>query len=381
MKKLFTSEAVRRGHPDKLSDQISDNILDAYLSGDKNSRVAIEVMAHKEGILVSGEVTSKTNVDIKKIVLNTLNEIGYNDDKLLYNYKDLKVDVYLNKQSPDISQGVNKEELGAGDQGMMFGFATDETPEYMPLTLVLANKIVKRIDDLFYNKTLDYLRPDGKCQITLLYDDDKVISVDTIVVSVQTDEIDLEIIKKDLQELVINRVIPNNLLDQNTKVLINPTGKFVLGGPVADTGLTGRKIIVDTYGSHARHGGGAFSGKDYTKVDRSAAYYARYVCKNLVASGIIKKIELQVSYAIGYNKPISIYINTFNTSKISEENILKLISKYFDFSPSNIIKELDLKNTIYKDTTCYSHFGKPNLPWEKLDKVNILKEELNLFLN
>ena len=377
MKKLFTSEAVRRGHPDKLCDQISDNILDAYMKGDKNSRVAVEVMAHKEGILVSGEVTSKTNVDIRKIVLDTLNEIGYNDDKLLYNYKKLNVDIYLSKQSPNISQGVNKEEIGAGDQGMMFGFATDETPEYMPLSLVLANKIVKRVDDLFYNKTLDYLRPDGKCQVTLLYDDDKIISVDTIVISVQTDEIDLEILKRDLKELVIDYVIPSNLIDESTRILINPTGKFILGGPVADTGLTGRKIIVDTYGSHARHGGGAFSGKDYTKVDRSAAYYARYVCKNLVAANFAKKIELQVSYAIGYSKPISLYINTFNTNKISEENILNIINKYFDFSPSNIIKELDLKNVFYKDTTSYSHFGKNNLPWEKLDKVNILKEEFS----
>ena len=377
MKKLFTSESVRKGHPDKICDLISDSILDAYLKLDKESRVAVEAMAHKDGILVSGEITSKANVDIKEIVKNTLLEIGYNDDKLLYNANNLKIDIIKNIQSPDISQGVNKEEYGAGDQGIMFGFACDETDEYMPLALSLANKISKKLDELFLNKTLPYLRPDGKCQVTLEYEDDKVKRIDTIVISIQTDDIDLEIIKKDIKELVIDKVINEELLDENTRFLINPTGKFVIGGPVGDTGLTGRKIIVDTYGGASRHGGGAFSGKDYTKVDRSASYYARYVCKNLVASKIAKKIELQVSYAIGYNKPVSILINTFNTNIISEDKILELIHKYFDFSPSNIIKELDLKNVHYKNTTCYSHFGKSNLPWERLDKVKILKHDIN----
>jgi len=376
MKKLFTSESVRMGHPDKLCDLISDSILDAYLKEDKNSRVAVETMTFKTGILISGEITSNANIDIKKIVKDTLNKVGYNDDKLLYNLDNLDINVSISMQSPDISQGINKNILGAGDQGIMFGFATNETDEYLPLATILVNNISKEIDRLYQEKILDYLRPDGKCQITLEYDDYKVKRVDTIVISVQTDDISLEIIENDMKELVIKKIIPNNLIDENTNILINPTGKFVIGGPIGDTGLTGRKIIVDTYGGFANHGGGAFSGKDYTKVDRSAAYYARYVCKNLVASKIVKKIELQVAYAIGFSKEISLSINTFNTGIINDLEILNIINKHFDFSPSNIIKELDLKNVSYKDTTCYSHFGKPNLPWERLDKVTIIKNEI-----
>ena len=376
MKKLFTSESVRMGHPDKLCDLISDSILDDYLKIDQNSIVAVETMAFKTGILISGEVTSKANIDIKKIVIDTLNKVGYNDDKLLYNSNNLDINVSIYKQSTDISLVVNKKELGAGDKGIMFGYATDETDEYLPLATILVNNISKEIDRLYQEKILTYLRPDGKCQITLEYDEDKIIKVDTIVISVQTDDIGFEIIENDIKELVIKKVIPSNLIDEKTNILINPTGKFVIGGPIGDTGLTGRKIIIDTYGGFSKHGGGAFSGKDYTKVDRSAAYYARYVCKNIVASGLARKIELQVSYAIGISKEISLNINTFNTGTRSDEEILNIIKKHFDFSPSNIIEELNLKNVTYKDTTCYSHFGKPNLPWEKLDKVNILEKEI-----
>ena len=342
----------------------------------KNSRVAVEVMTFKTGILVSGEITSEKDINIEEIVKDTLNKVGYNDDKLLYNSNKLDIIVSISKQSPDISKGVNKEILGAGDQGIMFGYATDETEEYLPLATILVNNISKKIDRLYQEKILTYLRPDGKCQITLEYDNDKIKRIDTIVISIQTDDIDLEIIKKDMKELVIDKVIPKDLIDKNTNILINPTGKFVIGGPIADTGLTGRKIIVDTYGGFSKHGGGAFSGKDYTKVDRSAAYYARYVCKNIVASKLASKLELQVSYAIGINKEISLNINTFNTGVVNDDEILNIIKKHFDFSPNNIIKELNLKNVIYKDTTCYSHFGKSNLPWERLDKVDILKKEL-----
>lgn len=372
MKKLFTSESVRKGHPDKLCDFISDSILDAYLKEDKESRVAVETMAYKEGIFISGEVTSKAEIDISKIVKDALKEIGYTSDKLAYNKDKLKIEVHLTKQSPDISQGVNKEILGAGDQGIMFGYATNETKNYMPYTVNLVNQLAKRLDEI----NLPYLRPDGKCQVTSEYDGDLLKRIDTIILSIQTDDIDLEKVKKDIEKYVIKEVVPQNLIDEKTKIMINPTGKFVLGGPVADTGLTGRKIIIDSYGGEAKHGGGAFSGKDYTKVDRSAAYYARYVCKNLVASQVASKIELQVSYAIGHPAPISISINTFGTNKIKEEKILDIIQKVFDFSPNNMIQELNLKNISYKETTCYSHFGKEELPWEKLDKVDLIKKEM-----
>lgn len=373
MKNLFTSECVRKGHPDKICDLLSVAILDAYLEEDKDSRVAVEVMAYKEGIFISGEVTSKGKPDLESLVRKKIIEIGYNNDKLNYNGNNLKIDIHITKQSPDISQGVNQKELGAGDQGIMFGYATDENEYYLPTTQILVNNLAKKLD----NSNLSYLRPDGKCQITTEYENDKLIRIDTIVISIQTDDIDIDTIRKDIKENIITKVIPSNLIDNKTRILINPTGRFILGGPVADTGLTGRKIIIDTYSGFSKHGGGAFSGKDYTKVDRTASYYARYVCKNIVAAGLAKKIELQVSYAIGVAKEISLNINTFNTNKLPNEKILEIIKENFNFSPSNMIKELNLKNIKYQDTTNYSHFGKDNLPWEQLNKVNILKKYLN----
>lgn len=376
MKKFYTSESVRKGHPDKMCDIISDKILDAYLKIDKNSRVAIETMAYKNGILVSGEVTSKGKPDLEQIIRNTVIDIGYENDKLKFNGHNIDIKIFITKQSDDISIGINQDKIGAGDQGIMYGFATNETPNYMPYTQNLVNELAKKLDNI----SLSYLRPDGKCQITTEYNDEILKRIDSIIISVQTDDIDLNKIKNDIYNLVIIPTIPNNLIDEKTKIYINSTGKFVLGGPIADTGLTGRKIIIDTYGGFAKHGGGAFSGKDYTKVDRSAAYYARYVCKNIVASGLAKKMELQVAYGIGLTNEISLYINTFNTNIIPEEDILKIIKKYFDFSPSNIIKELNLKYVNYIKTTCYSHFGKKELPWEKLDKLSKLKEEILIYL-
>ena len=378
MIKLFTSESVTPGHPDKLCDQISDNILDAYLKNDSNSRVACETCAYKNGITVMGEITSKANIDIEKIVRDTIINIGYDNDTLGFNGNNIKIDINLNTQSPDIAMGVDSsldsKEMGAGDQGMMFGYATNETENFMPYPIYMANLLSQKLTEVFKNNTLNYLRPDGKTQVTVAYENGIPKYIDTIVISTQHDEIDLEILKKDIKKYVIDKVIPNNMIDENTKIYINPTGRFVLGGPVADSGLTGRKIIADTYGGMCSHGGGAFSGKDPSKVDRSACYYARYVAKNIVASQLCDKIEIQVSYAIGVSKPISIYINTYNTNKIPEEKILEIINKVFIFEPSNIIKELDLKNPIYHLTTCFGHFGKDNLSWEKLDKVEIIKK-------
>jgi len=377
MKKLFTSESVTPGHPDKLCDQISDNILDAYLSGDPNSRVACEVCAHKNGVVVMGEITSTANIDIEKIVRDTIVNIGYDSDELGFNGNNVNIDINVHKQSSDIAMGVDSsldlKDIGAGDQGMMFGYATNETDEFMPYPIYMANLLSNRLTQVFKDKTIKYLRPDGKTQVTVLYEDNKPKYIDTIVISTQHDDIDLEILKSDIKKYVIDEIIPNDIINENTKIYINPTGRFVIGGPVGDSGLTGRKIIVDTYGGACSHGGGAFSGKDPSKVDRSAAYYARYVAKNIVAADLCDKIEIQVSYAIGVSKPISIYINTFNTNKISEEKILEIINKVFNFEPSNIIKELDLRNPIYHLTTCFGHFGKKDLSWEKLDKVNIIK--------
>ena len=378
MKKLFTSESVTPGHPDKLCDQISDNILDAYLSSDPFSRVACEVCAHKNGVVVMGEISSNSSIDIEKIVRDTIINVGYDNDKLGFNGNNVKIDININKQSNDIAMGVDNSldsnDIGAGDQGMMFGYATNETDTYMPYPIYMANKLSNRLTQVFKDKTIKYLRPDGKTQITVLYEENKPKYIDTIVISIQHDPIDLEILKKDIKKYVIDEVIPSNMINKNTKIYINPTGRFVIGGPVGDSGLTGRKIIVDTYGGMCAHGGGAFSGKDPSKVDRSAAYYARYVAKNIVAANLCDKIEIQVSYAIGVSKPVSLYINTFNTNKIPEEKILEIINKVFNFEPSNIIKELDLRKPIYHLTTCFGHFGKKDLPWEKLDKVNIIKE-------
>ena len=377
MKKLFTSESVTPGHPDKLCDQISDNILDAYLSGDPNSRVACEVCAHKNGIVVMGELTSNTNVDIEKVVRETIIKVGYDNDELGFNGNTVNIDINVHNQSSDIAMGVDSSfdlnEQGAGDQGMMFGYATNETDEYMPYPIYMANLLSKRLREVFEDKTIKYLRPDGKTQVTVFYEENKPKYIDTIVLSTQHDSIDLEILKSDIKKYVIDEVIPKNMINENTKIYINPTGRFVIGGPVGDSGLTGRKIIVDTYGGMASHGGGAFSGKDPSKVDRSAAYYSRYVAKNIVAAELCEKLEIQVSYAIGVSRPVSIYINTFNTNKIPEEKILEIINKVFNFEPSNIIKELDLRKPIYHLTACFGHFGKKDLSWERLDKVNIIK--------
>lgn len=373
MKKLFTTEVVLSGHPDKMCDLIADNILDAYLKGDKNSRVACEVVASKNRILIMGEVTSKAEIEIEKIARHVITDIGYDNDKLGFNGNTIPIIIDLNKQSSDIAIGVNKEDIGAGDQGIMYGYATNETENYMPLVHNIACNLARNIDNARKNGILDGLRPDGKLQVTI-EDNDGRITIKTIIVSVQHNETkDINTLRGEVTNFV-RSVVPNNLLNDDTKILVNPTGRFVIGGPIGDSGLTGRKIIVDTYGGIAHHGGGAFSGKDYTKVDRSAAYYARYVAKNVVASGIASKCEVKVAYAIGVSSPVDISIDTFGTGIINEDKILDIAKEVFDFRPSNIIEELDLKNVSYKDTTLYSHFGKDNLPWEKLDKVEIIKE-------
>lgn len=373
MKNLITSESVCIAHPDKMCDLIADNILDAYLKKDKDSRCAVEVMATSKKVIISGEVTSKGVVDIERIVRKTICNIGYNSDISCYNGNTIPIEVLLNTQSPDISMGVNHEEIGAGDQGMVYGYATNETKEFMPITCVLANRIAKRLEVVRKKKIIPYLLPDGKCQVTINTD---TMKIDTIVVSIQHTDIDIEVLRKDIKRLVIEKVVPQKYLTNKTKYFINPTGRFVIGGPVGDTGLTGRKIIVDTYGGITPHGGGAFSGKDYTKVDRSGAYYARYVAKNIVASGLVNKILISASYAIGVSKPVSIYVDIYENNPHKLKLVYEIINKLFDFSPGNIIKELDLKKPFYSKTTTYSHFGKRGLSYEKTDKVNIIKNML-----
>ena len=377
MRKLFTSESVTEGHPDKLCDYISDSVLDAYFSKDKNARVACETVAGKGEILVTGEITSTANIDIEEIVRNTIKEVGYDNENTDIDYRTCKIHLNISKQSPDIALGVDKSletktgteviSEGAGDQGIMFGFACNETDTYMPMPIYLAHKLSKRLTEVRKNNIINYLRPDGKVQVTVEYEGNKPVRVDTIVVSTQHDsDVDLDVLKKDIKEKVINEVVPNELLDENTKYFINPTGRFVIGGPLGDSGLTGRKIIVDTYGGYSRHGGGAFSGKDATKVDRSASYMARHIAKNVVANGMADKCEIQLSYAIGVAKPVSIYVETFGTAKIPEEEISKKIEEKFDLTPRGIINYLDLQKPIYKLTTNYGHFGKENLSWEKI---------------
>ena len=380
MRKLFTSESVTEGHPDKLCDFISDSVLDACLEQDANSRVACETVAGKGKIIVTGEITTKANINVEEIVRNAIKEIGYNNSKTDIDYRTCEVLVNLSKQSPDIALGVDKsledkegdnlESEGAGDQGLMFGYATDETEAYMPMPIYLAHRLAKKLTEVRKQNEIPYLRPDGKVQVTVEYDEnERPVRVDTVVVSTQhTEETDLEILKRDIKEKVIFAIIPKELLDKATKFYINPTGRFVIGGPLGDSGLTGRKIIVDTYGGYSRHGGGAFSGKDPTKVDRSASYMARYIAKNVVANGYANRCEIQLAYAIGVAKPVSILVNTFGTGKIPEEEIENKIQKTFDLTPRGIIETLDLRRPIFKQTTNYGHFGKDNLPWEQIIK-------------
>ncbi|EGL13565.1 MULTISPECIES: methionine adenosyltransferase [unclassified Paenibacillus] len=392
-RRLFTSESVTEGHPDKICDQISDAVLDAFLENDPNARVACEVSVATGLVLVIGEITSRSEyVDIQAIARKTIKDIGYTRAKYGFDYQTCAVLTSLNEQSPDIAQGVDQalearegqmsdaeiEAIGAGDQGLMFGYATNETPELMPLPISMAHQLSRRLTEVRKNGTLEYLRPDGKTQVTVEYDGDKPVRVDAIVVSTQhSEEVTLEQIQKDIKEHVIKPIVPEQFLDENTNYFINPTGRFVIGGPQGDAGLTGRKIIVDTYGGYARHGGGAFSGKDPTKVDRSGAYAARYVAKNLVAAGLAEKCEVQLAYAIGVAKPVSISIDTFGTGKVSEEKLVELIRKHFDLRPAGIIKQLDLRRPIYKQTAAYGHFGRNDLdvPWERTDKAELLKAE------
>ncbi len=390
---LFTSESVTEGHPDKICDQISDAVLDAFLEVDPYARVACEVSVATGLVLVIGEISSKADyVDIPAIVRRTIKNIGYTRAKYGFDSSTCAVLTSLNEQSPDIAQGVNaalesrdgvnvREEnadIGAGDQGLMFGFATNETPELMPLPIALAHRLSRRLAEVRKNGTLDYLRPDGKTQVTIEYVDGKPVAVDTIVISTQhSEDVTSEQIERDIKEHVIQPVVPSEWLKPATKYFINPTGRFVIGGPQGDAGLTGRKIIVDTYGGYARHGGGAFSGKDPTKVDRSAAYAARYVAKNIVAAGLADKCEIQLAYAIGVARPVSISVDTYGTGKVSEEKLVQLIGNNFDLRPAGIIKMLDLRRPIYAQTAAYGHFGRTDLdlPWERLDKVEALKAQ------
>ncbi len=390
---LFTSESVTEGHPDKICDQISDAVLDAFLEVDPYARVACEVSVATGLVLVIGEISSKADyVDIPAIVRRTIKDIGYTRAKYGFDSSTCAVLTSLNEQSADIAQGVNaalesreganvREEnadIGAGDQGLMFGFATNETPELMPLPIALAHRLSRRLSEVRKNGTLGYLRPDGKTQVTIHYEDGKPVGVDTIVISTQhAEDVSSEQIDRDIRKHVIEPVVPAEWLNPQTKYFINPTGRFVIGGPQGDAGLTGRKIIVDTYGGYARHGGGAFSGKDPTKVDRSAAYAARYVAKNIVAAGLADKCEIQLAYAIGVARPVSINVDTYGTGRIEEEKLVQLIENHFDLRPAGIIKMLDLRRPIYAQTAAYGHFGRTDLdlPWERTDKADLLKEQ------
>ena len=377
---LFTSESVSEGHPDKVADCISDSVLDALLKEDPNSRVACETMVTTGLALVAGEVTTKAYADIPKIIRNTIRDIGYTDSRMGFDADSCAVMVSLDEQSPDISQGVSEgeglfTEQGAGDQGLMFGYATNETPELMPAAIMYSHLLTKKVTDLRKSGQLNYLRPDNKSQVTVRYENDKPVAIDTVVISTQHDEeASHEQIKSDMIELAIKSELPAELLSSETRYLINPTGRFVIGGPQGDCGLTGRKIIVDTYGGMGRHGGGAFSGKDPSKVDRSACYMSRYVAKNIVAAGLADKCEVQVAYAIGYPEPVSLKVDSFGTNHVAPEKIEAAVREVFSFKPANIIKQLDLLRPIYKETAAYGHFGRDAFPWEQVNKAEDLKK-------
>ncbi len=396
-RKLFTSESVTEGHPDKICDQISDALLDAFLKQDPYSRVACETSVTTGLVLVAGEVTTEGYVDIPRVVRETIRSLGYTRAKFGFDADTCAVITSIDEQSPDIAMGVNKalearkgevtdteiEAIGAGDQGLMFGFAVNETPELMPLPIALSHRLSQRLAKVRKERLVNYLRPDGKTQVTVEYDGDRPVRIDTIVISTQHHPlVDHDTIERDLKRLVIDAVVPQELLDDQTKYLINPTGRFVIGGPQGDAGLTGRKIIVDTYGGYARHGGGAFSGKDPTKVDRSGAYAARYVAKNVVAAGLADKCEVQIAYAIGVARPVSIRVDTFGTGKIVDDLIEDLIEAHFDLRPAGIIKALDLRRPIYRQTAAYGHFGRPDLdlPWERTDRADALRQAAGLTL-
>lgn len=391
MKKLLTSESVTQGHPDKVCDQISDAILDAYLQEDENARVACEVIISTNIVYITGQITAKASVDVEKIARDTIIKVGYSKKEYGFDTENVNVIVDINEQSADIALGVDKslesknesddpfDQIGAGDQGMVFGYASDESKEYMPLPLILSHKLARKLAEVRESGKLPYLRPDGKTQVTVEYVDDQPVRIDTILISSQHDpEVTLDQIRKDIVREVIDQVIVSEMVDEKTKILVNPTGRFVIGGPVSDTGLTGRKIIVDTYGGFSRHGGGAYSGKDASKVDRSASYMARYIAKNMVAAGLANKLEVGVAYAIGVAKPVSIYVDTYGTGKLDDDKLTQIVEENFDLRPKAIIDKLGLQRPIFKQTAAYGHFGRHDLdlPWERLDMVDKLKKYL-----